>query len=198
MYRQKRTLKQLAIIALILTLSMVLAAAETTVYVDAPVHVLSDKFDVEIRIENADELDTGEFHLLFDPNVVDVTDVTAGDIGNMNVGFTNKRSDKIHGIGIIKVTFDISGTSGVSGSGSLVTVGFDVTGSDGTCSILNISNTKYVYLFDEGELWDGYAEEITAKWENGIVCIGDPSSFDDPPDSGNSTDSNTSTPDHFC
>ena len=198
MYRQKRTLKKLAIIALILTLSAIFAAhaaAETTVYVDAPEYVLSDTFDVEIRIEDVYELDTGEFHLLFDPNVVDVTDVAAGDIGNMNVGFTDKRSDKIQGIGIIKVTFDISGTSGVSGSGSLATIGFDVTGTDGNCSILNISNMEYVYLFDEGKLWDGSTEEITAKWENGIVCIGDPSSFDDPPDSGNSTDSNTSTPD---
>ena len=196
MYRQNRTLKRLAIIALILTLSATFAAhaaAETIVSVDALEYVLSDTFAVEIRIEDADELDTGEFHLLFDPNVVDVTDVTAGNIGDMNVGFTNKRSDKIQGIGIIKVTFDISGTSGVSGSGSLATIGFDVTGSDGTRSILNISNTKYVYLFDEGELWDGSAEEITAKWENGIVCIGNPSSFDDPPDSDNSTDSGNST-----
>jgi hypothetical protein len=201
MYKQNRTLKRLAIIALILTLSTMLAAhaaAETTVSVDAPEYVLSDTFDVEIKIKDVYELDTGEFHLLFDPNVVDVTDVTAGDIGNMNVGFTSKCSNKIQGIGIIKVTFDISGTSGVSGSGSLATIGFDVTGSDGTCSILNISNPNPLYNpitdFYEGGLWDGSAEEITAKWANGIVCIGDSLLFDDPPDSGNSTDSNTSTP----
>jgi hypothetical protein len=195
MYKQNRTLKRLAIIALILTLSVIFAAyaaAETVVSVDAPEYVLSDTFDVKIRIEDVDELDTGEFHLLFDPNIVDVTDVTAGDIGDMNVGFTTKRSDEIQGIGIIQVTFDIRGTDGVSGLGSLATVGFDVIGADGTCSILNISNTEYVYLFDEGKLWDGSAEEITAKWENGVVCIGDLSFFDDPPDSGNSTDSNTS------
>jgi hypothetical protein len=182
MYKQNRTLKRLAIIALILTLSAIFAAhaaAETTVYADAPEYVLSDTFDVKIMIEDVDELDTGEFHLLFDPNVVDVTDVTAGDIGNMNVGFTNKRSDKIQSIGIIKVIFDISGTSGVSGSGSLATVSFDVIGTDGACSVLNISNPNPQYNpiigFDEGELWDGSAEEITAKWENDIVCIGDSS-----------------------
>ena len=179
MYRQNRTLKRLAIIALILTLSTILAAAETTVSVDAPEYVLSDTFGVEIKIKDVYELDSGDFHLLFDPNVVDVTDVTAGDIGNMNVVFTNKRSDKIQGIGIIKVLFDISGTSGVSGSGSLATVRFKVTGSDGNCSFLNISNPDRlcnpIIDFDEGELWDGSAEEITAKWENGIVCIDHPS-----------------------
>ena len=191
MYKQNRTLQRLAIIALILTLSSIFAAhaaAETTVGVNAPEFVSGSTFDVEIEIDDVDELDTGEFHLLFDPNVVDVTDVTAGDIGGMNVGFTNKRSDKIQGIGIIKVTFDISGTSGVSGSGSLVTIGFDVTGTDGTRSILNISNTKYVYLFDEGKLWAGSTEEITAKWGNDLVFIGDPSLFDNPLDSDNSTE----------
>jgi hypothetical protein len=199
MYKQNRTLKRLAIIALILTLSGIFAAcaaAEVIVSVDAPDYELSDTFDVEIKIKDVYELDTGEFHLLFDPNVVDVTDVTAGDIGDMNVGFTTKRSDKIQGIGIIQVTFDIRGTAGVSGSGSLATVGFVVTGTDGTCSCLNISNPDRLFNpitdFYEGKLWAGSADEITAKCENGIVCIGDPSFFDDPPDSDNSTDSNTS------
>jgi len=180
MYRQNRTLKRLAIIALMLPLLTIFAAhtaAETIVSVDAPNFISSSTFDAEIKIENVYELDTGEFHLLFDPNVVNVTDVTAGGIGDMNIGFTSERCDTIQGIGIVKVVVDISGTSGVSGSGILATVGFDVTGSDGTCSFLNISNPDPLYNpitdFDEGALWDGSAEEITAKWENGIVCIGD-------------------------
>ena len=196
MYRQNRTLKRLAIIALILTLSTIFAAhaaAETIVSVDALEYVLSNTFDVEIKIKDVHELDSGQFYLLFDPNVVNVTDVTAGDIGGMNIGFTSERRDTIQGIGIVKVVVDISGTDGVSGSGSLATVGFEVTGADGTYSFLNISNPDPLYNpitdFDEGELWDGSAEEITAKWENGIVCIGDPTFFD------NSTDSNTSTQD---
>ena len=208
MYRDK-TLQRLVIITLILTLSAIFAAhaaAETIVSVDAPEYVLSETFDVEIKIKDVCELDTGEFHLHFDPNVVDVTDVTAGDIGEMDVGFMNKRCDKIHGISIIKVTFHIKGTDGVSGSGSLATVGFEVTGTDGDCSFLNISNPDPLYNpitdFYEGKLWDSseIAEEIPAKWENDIVCIGDSSLFDDPTDLGNSTDSgnftdNTSTPD---
>ena len=157
------------------------------VSVDAPENIPGDTFEVEINIEDVYELDTGEFHLLFDPNVVDVTGVTAGNIGGMNIGFANERSDKIHGIGIIKATFDISGTSGASGSGSLATVGFEVIGTDGDCSILNISNPNPISIhitdFYEGKLWDGSADEITAKWENSIVCIGDHSSFDDSLDS---------------
>ena len=199
MYQQKRHLKRLAIIVLILTLYTIFvayAAAETVVSVNAPEYELSDTFNVEIKIKDVHELDSGEFCLLFDPNVVDVTDVTVGDIKTMNIKFTNKRSDKNQGIGIIAVTFYIGGMEGVSGSEILVTVGFVVTGTDGTCSFLNISNPNPLYNpitdFHEGKLWDGSTEPITAKWENGIVCIGDPSSFDDPPDSGNSTDSNTS------
>jgi len=185
MYRD-RTLQRLAIIALILTLSAIFAAhataEETTVYVDAPDFVSSSTFDAEIKIENVYELNTGEFHLLFDPNVVNVTDVTAGSIENMSIMFTSVRCDKIQGIGIIKVLFDISGTGGASGSGSLATVAFEVTGTDGNCSILNISNTEYVYLFYEGELGNVSAGEITAEWENDIVCIGGPSSSEDGPE----------------
>ena len=184
-----RTPKRLAIVLILaLALSVIFAvhaAAETIVSVDAPDFVSGSTFDAEIMIENVDKLDTGEFCLLFDPNVLNVTGVTAGNIGTMNIGFANKRDDKVQGIGIIGVTFDISGTDGVSGSGSLAVVGFEVTGTDGTCSILNISNPKYVYLFNEGKLWDGSAEEITAKWDNDMVYIGAPSSSDDPPDSDN-------------
>ncbi len=193
---QDKTFQRLVIIALILTISTIFAtcvAAETIVSVDAPEYIPGDTFEVEINIEDVYELDTGEFHLLFDPNVVDVTGVTAGNIGGMNIGFANERSDKIHGIGIIKATFDISGTSGASGSGSLATVGFEVIGTDGDCSILNISNPNPIYNpitdFHEGKLWDGSTEEIIAKWDNDIVCIGDHSSFDDPAGSDNPTDS---------
>ncbi|RZN41106.1 MAG: hypothetical protein EF813_02810 [Methanosarcinales archaeon] len=198
MYQQKRHLKRLAIVTLILTLSVIFvahAAAETVVSVNAPEYELSEKFDVEIKIKDVHELASGEFCLLFDPNVVDVTDVIAGDIETMNIEFTDKRSDTNQGIGIIVVMFHISDKAGVSGSEILATVGFVVTGTDGTCSFLNISNPDPIYNpitdFHEGELWDVSTEPITAKWENGIVCIGDPSLFDDPPDSNNSTDSNT-------
>jgi len=94
MYKQNRTLKKLAIIALILTLSAIFAAhaaaEETRVYVDAPEYVLSDTFNVEIMIKDVYELDSGEFHLLFDPNVVDVTtDQSPGMAGSLKNLLTN-------------------------------------------------------------------------------------------------------------
>ena len=191
MYRQKRTLKRLAIIALILTLSTILAAAGTTVSVDAPAtgSVLSDTFDVEIEIDDVEYLDSGQFELFFDPRVVRVTDVTAGSIDG--TGIPIDKWSYVHDLPtkcVIEVLLDLPGSSGVSGSGHLATISFEVTGEDGNCSFLNIfAGIVSDGLLKNGELWDGSAEEITAKWENGIVCIGDPSSFDDPPDSDNST-----------
>jgi hypothetical protein len=170
------------------------AAAETIVSVDAREYVLSDTFDVEINIKDVHELDSGEFHLIFDPNVVNVTDVVSGSIAGKTVeivGVVDTRYDKIHGIGIIQVVFNIDGEGGASGSGSLSTISFEVTGGDGDCSFLNISNPTPIYHiegFEKGALigWD--RDEITAEWGNGMVCIGDSNS-------GNSTDPNISTQD---
>ena len=192
MYRQNRTLQRLATIALILTLSAIFvahAAAETIVSVDAPEFESGSTFDVEIEIGDVEYLDSGKFELFFDPRVVRVTDVMAGSIDG-----TEMPIDKwtcVHDLDtkcVIEVLFNLPGSSGVSGSGHLATINFEVTGEDGNCSFLNISNEAMSDgLLNNGELWDGEGEEIPAEWGNGIVCIGDPSSFDDPPDSDNLT-----------
>ena len=192
MYRQNRTPKRLAIIVLILTLSAIFlahAAAETTVSVDAPEFESGSTFDVEIEIGDVEYLDSGKFELFFDPRVVRVTDVMAGSIDG-----TEMPIDKwtyVHDLDtkcVIGVLFNLPGSSGVSGSGHLATINFEVTGEDGNCSFLNISNEAMSDgLLNNGELWDREGEEISVEWGNDIVCIGDPLSFDDPPDSDNDT-----------
>ena len=168
------------------------AAAVTTVSVDAPEYVPGNTFDVEIMIENVDELDSGEFHLIYDPNVVNVTDVVSGIIDDKTVeikGVADTRYNKIRGIGIIRVLFDVNGTDGASSSGIISTISFEVTGGAGNCSFLNISNPtpiRHIEGFGKGKLvpW-GPDDDITANWVNDRVCIGNP------PDSG-TTNSNTS------
>jgi hypothetical protein len=191
MYKQNRTLKRLAIIALILTLSTIFAAAETTVSVNAPVNgsVTSDTFDVKIDIANVEDLDSGKFELFFDPRVVRVTDVMAGSIDGTPIPISNW--DYVHDLStkcVIEVLFDLPGFSGVSGSGHLAMISFEVTGEDGNCSFLNISTESLTEsMLNNGELVNKDANEIIAEWGNGMVCIGDPSSFDDSSDSDDST-----------
>ena len=192
MYRQNRTAKRLAIIALILTLSAIFAAhaaAETTVSVNAPDSIPGSTFDVEIEIDDVEYLDSGKFELFFDPRIVRVTEVEAGSMDDTEIPID--KWTYVHDLDtkcVIEVLFDLPGSSGVSGSGHLATISFEVTGEDGNCSFLNISEESLTeWVLNNGELCDGEGEEIPAKWENDMVCIGDPLSFDDPPDSDNST-----------
>ena len=198
MYRHNRILKLLAIVVLILTISAIFAAhvaAETKVSVDAPEFVSGNTFDVKIEIDHVEYLDSGKFELLFDPRVVRVTDVKAGSIDGTDIPIDKWACvQNLHTKCVIDVLFNLPGCSGVSGSGHLATINFEVTGEDGNCSSLNISNAAMVDgLLDNGELWDKEGEEIHAEWECGIVCIGDPPSFKDSTDSDSSTDSDNST-----
>jgi hypothetical protein len=67
----------------------------------------------------------------------------------------------------IRVLFDLPDADLVSGAGSLATVNFEITGSVGDSSVLNISNGE---LFD----LDTYGEGIPAIWNDCEVTIGVP------------------------
>ena len=182
MYTEKRDPKRLGMIAVVSIIALIFvaqAAAETTVSVDAPDYVSGSTFDVEIKISDVEELDSGQFCLLFDPNVVNVTDVKDGGMGGKEVAIGDWELVRCHttqGIGIIKVVFNIAGPDGVSGSGIMATIVFEVTGKDGDCSPLNITkpSTLPITGFENGKLWDGEGEEISADWVNSKVCIGEP------------------------
>ena len=184
MYAQNKDLKRIemvVVIAILLLMAFaVQASAETTVRVNAPDCMSNETFEVNIEIDDVESLDSGQFCLLFDPNVVSVTDVLDGSISGTEVGiagWNNIRCDKIQGVGIIQVVFDIAGVAGASGSGMLSTISFDVIGAEGDCSSLDITNPDpliYIDRFEEGKLWNAEAEEISAKWENGRACINDP------------------------
>jgi hypothetical protein len=184
MYARNKDLKRIEMVVVIAILLLMAfasqASAETTVRVNAPDCRSDETFEVNIEIDDVESLDSGQFYLLFDPNVMSVTDVLDGSISGTAVGivgWNNIRCDKIQGIGIIRVVFNIAGVAGASGSGMLSTISFEVTGADGDCSSLDITNPDpliYIDRFEEGKLWNVEAEEIPAKWENGWACINDP------------------------
>ena len=142
MYTEKRNLKRLGMVAAIAIITLIFAAqaaAETTVSVDAPDYVSGSTFDVEIMISDVEELDSGQFCLLFDPNVVNVTDVKDGSMGGKEVAIGDWELVRCHttqGIGIIRVVFNIAGSTGASGSGILATISSSLSGKEGDCSPL--------------------------------------------------------------
>ncbi len=132
-------------------LSTPVAAYQTGVSVNSPERADGD-FSVVIEIENAVDLDSGQFDLYFDPDAVNVTGVDDGNIGGTAVPVDNWAVDRDR----IRVLFNLPGVDGVSGSGSLATIHFE-TVVPGDCA-MEISG---------GLLVDTMAEVIPASW-NGV------------------------------
>ena len=140
-------------------LTILVMAEKTQVCVNTP-EVASGTFDVTIDIYNAADLDSGQFDLTFDSSVVNVTAVHDGNIAGTTVPIVYWR---LLGDGTIRVLFNLPGVVGVSGQGQIATISFEVTGSQGDASVLDISG---------GELVDTGAEKMPAIWIDNKVAIG--------------------------
>ncbi len=131
-------------------LSTPVAAYQTSVSVNAPKSVDGD-FSVTIEIENAVDLDSGQFDLYFDPDAVNVTSVGDGNIGGTTIPVDNWAVDEDR----IRILFNLPGIDGVSGSGSLATIHF-ATIVPGDCAM----------EMSGGLLVDNMAEVIPASWDS--------------------------------
>ena len=133
------------------------------VEVNAPEFVSTDTFDAEIDITDVVDLNCGSFDLSFDPGVVNVTDVKPGTIGGATIpieGWTFEKSD------MIRVIFKLPGDNGVSGSGTLATVNFDVIGEDGDSSVLDIVEKSSDTVISNTE-----SDGLPVNWIDATVTI---------------------------
>ena len=151
-------------ITLLVILAIVAAAEDTDVYVrvNAPEFV-SGTFEVTIDIENVADLDSGQFDLSFDSSVVNIEEVEAGSIDNTEVPVDMWRfmdDDRI------RVIFNLPGADGVSGSGYLTKIVFEVVSNPGDTSIMDLSDTF------ERVLVDMDSNLITTNWFNDNVTVG--------------------------
>ena len=117
-----------------------------------------DIFDVIIDIDEVTALDTAQFDLSFDPNAVEVKEVTDGSLDGETISiltWSPMNEDTI------RVLLNAEGVEGISGSGYLATIGFEVTGGDE--SALGLSDVV---------LYNKEAVEIPAKWVNATLKVG--------------------------
>jgi hypothetical protein len=150
-------------------LMMLMMARKTQVCVNAP-EAVSGTFDATIEIYSAADLDSGQFDLWFDSSVVNVTGVSSGSIDGTAVPVGSNWT-VMHGTDrwdcdkLVRVVFDMSGVTGVSGSGTLATIHFTVTGASGDTSALAVS---------DGLLVDTGSDELSAFWFDDLVTVGVP------------------------
>jgi hypothetical protein len=137
-------------------------AQKTQVRINSP-DIVSDTFNVTIDIYNVADLDSGQFDLSFDSSVVNVTAVYDGNIGGTTVpidawNFTDADT--------IRVLFNLPGVDGISGSGQIATISFEMTGVVGGTSVLDLSDGRL--------LVDTESDEISALWFDSEMVIGVP------------------------
>lgn len=134
------------------------------VNVNAPEQVKAgETFDVSIDAANLTDFNSAEFDLSFDSSVVKVTGVADGSLNGTAIPVSTWKSVDVDTVRVL-VSMPIG--QGVSGSGYLAEVSFDVVGKTGDKSELDISN---------GLLVGKEAEEILALWIDDEVVIGDSS-----------------------
>jgi hypothetical protein len=130
------------------------------VRVNAPERVKAgETFNTTIDVDNVIDFNLGQFDLSFDSSVVNVTDITDGSLDGTTVPadeweFVDKST--------IRAILEFPGITGVSGSGYLVKISFEVKGEEGDESILDISN---------GTLYNNKVEEIPTEWIDDEVSV---------------------------
>jgi len=131
-----------------------------TVTVNAPEKVKAgETFDATIDVDSIVDFNAGQFDLSFDSSVVNVMDVADGSLDGTTIpvfmwDFVDSET--------IRVLLNIPGVKGVSGSGYLAKISFEVVGEPGDRSELDISG---------GVLVDKEAKEIPAEWIDAVVMI---------------------------
>ena len=141
---------------------VVIGPVSVMVEVNAPEMVKTgETFDVTIDVVNITEFHSAQFDLAFDSGVVNVTGVADGSLNSTAIPVSTW---EFVDADTVRVLVSMPIGEGVSGSGNLAKVSFEVVGETGDRSVLDISN---------GLLANKDAAEILALWIDDEVVIGD-------------------------
>ena len=153
----------LAIVVVLVLVPGVAAANGTVVGIEAPAEVdEGGSFTARVIIDSVVDFDACNYDVTYDPAVIEVTDVTAGTINGTPIpvdlwGFIPSGVQ-----GTVRVVQNVPLIPGVSGSGFLAEIHFDVVGAGGSSSAIDLGN---------GVMGDNYALEIIAGWTDGLVTV---------------------------
>ncbi len=133
---------------------------QVVVSIDAPAIVeASSNFTATVNITMVQNLNAGNYDVLFDPAVLRLDNVADGNIGGtvVPVDIWNPFAP-----GAVAIVQNISGLTGVNGTGYLAQLWFSVVGSPGQSSNITLSN---------GTLSDNSAQRIPAAWLEDMVAV---------------------------
>jgi PKD repeat protein len=123
----------------------------------------SSAFIARVNIDSITNFDAAQYDITYDPAVIEVTDVTIGNISGTTIPVSSWGYIPIGVQGTLRVINNVDGTPGVSGSGYLAEIHFDVVGTSGATSSIDLH---------DGILGDKDAQEITpVTWTDGSVDV---------------------------
>jgi peptide/nickel transport system substrate-binding protein len=134
------------------------------VVVNAPAKVPANnyQFDVPINLSQVSNFYGAQFDVLYDSTVLQYVSTTWGQIGSTQISGNGTAQSAIITGGRRFVISLNNLSSGISGSGTMLTLRFQVIGSMGQSSSINLAN---------GILSDFNAQSIPATWVNGSVQV---------------------------
>jgi hypothetical protein len=124
-------------------------AQQATVSIDTPEIVEGSTVYATVNIDNVENLDAGQFDLVFNPDVLKIVGVENGSVGETDIPVQWRSVDSK----TVRVIFNLEGVTGVSGSGQLASIGLEVIG-----------NGKDDLRISDGLLGDTEAHSIDTDW----------------------------------
>jgi len=179
-------------IALLMLLAIGVAAegdidpdADVNVTVNAFECVSEDTFEVTINVTDVSDICSAQFEIIFDPDVINVenvnSDVECGMIGDTEMPKPSCRLMDDGRIRIIIYDAKLVGEGGLSGSGYLAKITFEVVRGIGDTSTIDISDEIsdtfrrklcYAEVDYDDELHRAWVNEMSANWFGTNVTIG--------------------------
>jgi hypothetical protein len=154
---KRSTLFGICFVAFLVAFAAVPAQAQqTTVSLNTPELVKGSTVDAAVEIDNVNNLDAGQFDLSFNPDVLKVVNVEDGSIEGTKIPVQWHSIDD----GTVRVIFNLEGVTGISGSGQLARIRFEVIG-DGESNL----------LISSGLLGNTEANRIDTDW--GVTTASD-------------------------
>jgi hypothetical protein len=133
---------------------------DVNIAVEAPVSVTpGESFTVSLDINTVNNFNVADYTVSFNPAVLSLSDITSGTINGTVIPVVYNQISE----GTVKVVNDLNQpATGVTGSGSLAVLHFQVVGGVGQTSPIGLSS---------GTLASNTATEIPASWTGGSVTI---------------------------
>jgi hypothetical protein len=147
-------------------------------------------FSAKVRLYLAENFDTAQYRIQYDPAVIEVTDVSDGVKGAKIVDVTSWSLVPADTQGKLSVVNDVAGTTGLSGELVLANIDFHVVGAAGTESDIEFIEA-HCKLFDNGV---PNASEIEAGWKDDSVEVKAAAATATPTSNATATPTATPTP----